>query len=57
MITEGELLERETKSQLIAALSNAIRSSCVREKIDKTQENSKCRLCGDKDEMINPILS
>ena len=25
--------------------------------IDKTQQNSKCRLCGDKDETINHIIS
>ena len=24
---------------------------------DKTQQNSKCRLCGDRDEMINHIIS
>ena len=24
---------------------------------DKTQQNSKCRLCGDKDETINHIIS
>ena len=26
-------------------------------KIDKTQQNSKCRLCGDRDETINHIIS
>ena len=26
-------------------------------RIDKTQQNSKCRLCGDKDETINHIIS
>ena len=26
-------------------------------RIDETQENSKCRLCGDKDETINHIIS
>ena len=25
--------------------------------IDKTQQNSNCRLCGDRDEMINHIIS
>ena len=26
-------------------------------RIDKTQQNSKCRLCGDRDETINHIIS
>ena len=26
-------------------------------KIDKTQQNSKCRLCGEKDETINHLIS
>ena len=29
----------------------------VRSKIDKTQENRKYRLCGDKDETINYVIS
>ena len=26
-------------------------------RIDKTQQNTKCRLCGDREEMINHIIS
>ena len=29
----------------------------VKSKIGKTQQNSRCRLCGDRDEMINHIIS
>ena len=29
----------------------------VKAKIDKTQHNSECRLCGDRDKMINHIIS
>ena len=29
----------------------------MKAKIDKTQQNSKCRLCGDRDETINHIIS
>ena len=29
----------------------------MKAKIDKTQQNSECRLCGDSDEMINHIIS
>ena len=29
----------------------------MKARIDKTQQNSKCRLCGDRDETINHIIS
>ena len=50
-------LKRETKSIQIAAQSNAIRINNIKAGIVKTQQNSKCRLCGDRDEMINRIIS
>ena len=50
-------LKRETKSLLIAAQDNAIRTNHIKAGIDKTQQNSKCRLCGDRDETINHIIS
>ena len=50
-------LKRETKSLLIKAQNNAIRTSHIKARIDKTQQNSRCRLCGDKDETINHIIS
>ena len=49
--------KRETKSLLIAAQDNAIRTNHIKARIDKTQQNSKCRLCGDRDETINYIIS
>ena len=48
---------RETKYLLIAAQNNAIRTNHIKARIDKTQQNSKCRLCGDRDETINHIIS
>ena len=50
-------LNRETESLLIAAQDNAIRTNHINARIDKTQQNSKCRLCGDRDETINHIIS
>ena len=47
----------ETESLLIAAQNNAVRINHIKARIDKTQQNSKCRLCGDKDEAINHIIS
>ena len=49
--------KRETESLLIAAQDNAIRTNNIKARIDKTQQNSKCRLCGDWDETINYIIS
>ena len=39
------------------AQDNAIRTNHIKARIDKTQQNSKCRLCGDRDETINNIIS
>ena len=50
-------LKRETESLLIAAQDNVIRTNHIKARIDKTQQNSKCRLCGDRDETINHIIS
>ena len=46
-------VKRETEFLLIAAQNNAIRTNHIKARIDKTQQNSKCRLCGDRDETIN----
>ena len=50
-------LKRETESLLIAVQENAIRTNHIKARIDKTQQNSKCRLWGDRDETINRIIS
>ena len=50
-------LKKETESLLIATRGNAIRTNHIKARIDKTQQNSKCRLCGDRDETINHIIS
>ena len=49
--------KRETESLLIAAQNNAIRTNYIKARIDKMQQNSKCRLSGDRDETINHIIS
>ena len=50
-------LKRETESLLIAAQDKTIWTNHIKERIDKTQQNSKCRLCGDRNETINHIIS
>ena len=42
---------------LIAEQNNAIRINHINTRIDKTQQNSKSWLCGDKEETINHIIS
>ena len=49
--------KRETESLLIGAQNNAIKTNQINARIDKTQQNNKCRLCGDRDEIINHIIS
>ena len=51
-----ENFTRETESLLLAAQNNAIRTNHIKSRIDKSQQNNKCRLCGDKDETINHII-
>ena len=48
-------LKKKTENLLIAAQKNVIKTNYVKEKIDKTRQNSKCGLCGDRDETINRI--
>ena len=52
-----ENFPRETESLLMAAQNSTIRTNHIKAKIDKTQQNNKCRLCGDRDETINHIIS
>ena len=49
--------KRETEFLLIAAQNNAIRTHHIKGRKDKTQQNSKCKLCSDRDETINHIIS
>ena len=48
---------RETETFLIAALNNAIRINHIKARIDKEQQSSWCKLCSDRDETINQIIS
>ena len=45
------------ESLLIAAQDNAIRTNHIKARIDETQQDSKCRLCGERDETINHMIS
>ena len=41
----------------MAAQNNAVRTNYIKARIDKTQQNSRCRVCGDRDETINQLIS
>ena len=45
------------ESLLIAAQDKAMRTNHIKARIDKSQQNSKCRLYGDRDEKITHIIS
>ena len=47
----------ETEFILIVTQNNVIRTNYVQAKTDNMQQNSKYKLCGDRDETINPIIS
>ena len=46
-----------TESMIMAAQEQAIRTNVIKAKIDKTQEEIKCRMCGQLDETVNHIIS
>ena len=52
-----DMARRETESLLLSAQNISIRINYVKARIDKTQQNSRCRLCCDSDEMIYHIIS
>ena len=41
----------------MVAQNNVMKSVHIKARIDMIQQNSKCRLCGERDEMINHIIS
>ena len=50
-------LNRETEALQIAAQHSAIKSNYVKVKINYMQQNRKCTLCRERDEMINYLVS
>ena len=57
-IAEKGNLKKETESLLIATENNnAIRTDYEKAKIGMTQQNNKRRLCGDRDEIINYMIT
>ena len=49
--------EREKWISSNRGKNNAIRTNHIKVRIDRTQQNNRSRLCGDRDETINHIIS
>ena len=50
-------LKRRTEALICAAQEQSLRTNMVKAKIDKTQTDSKCRICKQADETVSHILS
>ena len=48
-------LKRTAEALIMAAQEQAIRTNNIKAKIDKTQENSKCRTCGKAEVSVNVL--
>ena len=54
---QNEDLKKETESLIVAAQNQCIRTNLVKEKIDKSLEDSLCRVCRKVDESADHIVS
>ena len=50
-------LKIETESLIIGTQNAAIRTNYIKAKIDNSQVNSNCRLCGKRGRIVNHMLS
>ena len=50
-------IKRKTESLLMAVKNNAVRTNHIKARIDRTQQNSNCRICRGRDETINHIIN
>ena len=55
-LQDGDL-KRETESLIVAAQNQSVRTNLVKAKIDKSQGDSLCRVCGKVHESIDDIVS
>ena len=50
-------LKREAESLICVTQEQAILTNLMERKINKSQEQTKCRMCSETDETINQIVS
>ncbi|XP_060537474.1 uncharacterized protein LOC132708990 [Pantherophis guttatus] len=51
------VLKKETESFILAAQEQALATNCMKAKIQHVTTNSKCRLCNEKDETVDYLIS
>ena len=56
-MTMKSISPEKSQTVLEAARNIAIRTSCIETKIHNTQQNSQCKLCGERDGTVNCIIS
>ena len=49
-------MKKETEGLLVAEQDQAPRTNVINNQIDKTQEDSKCRMCKEEDKTITHII-
>ena len=49
-------MKKETEGLLIAAQDQALRTNVIKTRIDKSHEDSKCRMCKEADETVTHII-
>ena len=54
---QNKNLKRETKSLIVAAQNQSIRTNLVKARIDKSQKDMLCRLCKKADENVDHVVS
>ena len=52
-----KLIKSQEKINHLMYMDDIIRTYNVKVRIDKTQQNGRCRLCSDRDETINHIIT
>ena len=55
-LKNGEL-KKETEGTILAAQEQALRTNAIKAKIDHTITDSKCRLCKEKEETVDHLIS
>ena len=55
-LRDGEL-KKETEGLIMAAQTQLLRTNTIKANIEKTQEDSKCRMCKQKEETVRHIVS
>ena len=49
-------MKKETEGLLVAAQDQELGTNVIKKRIDKTQEDSKCRMCKEEEKTITHII-